>query len=258
VTKTNHDTFAELLEVAEADDGVVGLFLVGSRGKGFADEHSDYDVRIILNDDTADAHKANYTSKTPAMDVSIWTFSDFAEYARWQSDTHWDRYAFSHVQALVDKTGGAVQRLIDEKGSVPREHAHAFINASLDGYINCFYRSAKAHWRHDAVGVRMAAAASIPCLLDALFAWHGRTTPFPDYLSRELAVRPLGQFSWSADKLLAALLTILGDGDLTTQQKLARAVEVEFRKGGYGKMFDAWDGRDQWAMNLQQNLAPEQ
>jgi len=54
------EKFNQLLERAKADNNIVGLFLVGSRGKGFENEHSDYDVKIITNDEITEAYKKNW------------------------------------------------------------------------------------------------------------------------------------------------------------------------------------------------------
>ena len=120
--------------------------------------------------------------------------------------------------------------------------------------MNGFFRSVKSYRKKDVVGVRLESAASIPYLLNTLFALHDRATPFANYLSRELQRRPLEKLSWNTEKFLAALLKILDDGDLKTQQELAKVVEKDFRKEGYGKVFDDWEGKDKWAMNFQSDF----
>lgn len=255
MTKTHHEIFEELLHEAKTDDNIIGFFLGGSRGKGYENELSDYDLSMIVKDDVVEKYKKKFEERElPEIDLSVMSLSEFSEYAHWQSNMHWDRYDFTHVQALVDKTGGEIQKLIDEKGSIPKEKREQFINGSVDAYMNGFFRSVKSYRKKDAAGVRLESAASIPYLLNALFALHDRATPFANYLTRELKRRPLEKFPWSSEELLEALLKILENGDLKIQQELAKVIESTFRKEGYGKVFDDWEGKDKWAMNFQSDF----
>ena len=243
--------FQALLREAEGDEHVLGSFLGGSRGKGYHHPQSDYDVTIVVADDVAHEYGRRLgAAHVPGMDVRVRSLSEFRGYAAWLSEAHWDRYDFTHVRALVDRTG-EIQRLIDEKGSVPAAGRDGFIQAQLDGYLNAFFRSVKCVATADAVGMRLEAAASLPHLLNALFALHGRATPFPGYLVRELARVPLDRWPWTTGTLIECLLTILGGGDLRTQQELARTVERVFRGAGYDQVFDAWAWKDRWAMQFQ-------
>lgn len=259
MTTDTEMAFQALLREAEGDEHVVGFFLGGSRGKGYHHPQSDYDVTIVVADDVADEYARRLgTVHAPGMDVSVRSLSDFRDYAEWLGEAHWDRYDFTHVRALVDRTG-EIQKLIDEKGSVPAAERDAFIQGQLDGYLNAFFRSVKCVARADAVGMRLEAAASLPHVLNALFALHGRGTPFPGYLVQELARMPLDKWPWPTDTLLECLLTILGRGDLRVQQELARTVERVFRGAGYDRVFDDWAGKDRWAMQFQPagELPPE-
>src|SRR5688500_13892721 len=187
---TDHTAFQMLIREAEVDENVIGCFLGGSRAKGYHDDRSDYDLTIVVADEGADTYSARLEARSLAgIDVCLRSLTDFRHYAEWMSDTHWDRYDFTHVRALIDKTG-EIQRLIDEKGSVPADKKRAFIAAQLDGYLNGFYRSVKCIARGEPVGLRLEASGSLPHLLNALFALHDRATPFPDYLAAELARRP--------------------------------------------------------------------
>ncbi len=241
------DYFNELLEKAKQDDNIIGFFAVGSRGKGYENESSDYDLCLIVKNETLEEYKKKFGDKVPEVYLSVMSLAELSDYANWQSDFHWDRYDFAHVKALVDKTG-EVQKIIDEKGSLPKERQEEFINAQIDAYMNGLFRSVKSYRKNDRVGIRLESAASIPHLLNMLFALEGRIAPFPDYLSRELKSRPLKKLPWPSEKLLEALLRILEDGDLKTQQELAKTVEKVCREEGYGKAFDGWEGKDKWAM----------
>jgi hypothetical protein len=201
---------------------------------------------MVVEDVVAAEYKQKYAEDPPGVDLVVSSLSEFQQYAVWMSDSHWDRYDFTHARALVDRTG-AIQQLIDAKGGIPAEHRDAFIRRQLGGFVNALYRSVKA-FRHQrsTMGFRLEAAMGIPYLLDALFALHGRATPFPDYLERELRDRPLEQFPWSAERLTQAILRILTDGDVETQQECARAVESVFRKEGFGDVFDGWEEKWEW------------
>jgi len=250
MTKTHHEIFEELHKEAQNDENIIGFFMGGSRGKGYENETSDYDVRMIVRDNVAEEYKKKFDEKElPEIDLSVSSLSEFIKYGGWQSDTHWDRYDFTHVNALVDKTG-EIQKLIDEKGSIPKDRRDDFINGQLDAYLNGFFRSVKSYRKKDIAGIRLEAAASIPYLLNALFALHNRATPFANYLTRELHRRALEKFPWPSEKLLEVLLKILENGDLKIQQDLAKTVESIFRKEGYNKVFDDWEEKLLWAINF--------
>lgn len=250
MNKTHHEIFEDLCKEAKDDKNIIGFFLGGSRGKGYENETSDYDVHMIVKDDVAEKYKKKFDGmELPEIDLSVSSLSEFIQYGGWQSDTHWDRYNFTHVRALVDKTG-EIQKLIDEKSSIPKDKRDEFINGQIDAYLNGFFRSVKSYRKKDIVGIRLEAAASIPYFLNALFALHNRATPFTNCLTRELQRRALEKFPWSSEKLLEMLLKILENGDLKTQQDLARTVESVFRKEGYNKVFDDWGEKLPWAVNF--------
>jgi hypothetical protein len=249
MTRGQHDAFQELLNKAETDDCILGFILGGSRGKGFHTEASDYDITIVVRDEVAEQYQSEFHIDAPGIDLAVLSLSKFVRYAHWKGPQHWARYDFAHVTALVDKSG-EIQKLINDKASIPTEHADEYINAQLDAYLNGFFRSMKALKRGDVVGMRLEAAASISHLVNAVFALEGRMAPFPDYLTRELQRWPLQRFPWPSQRLLDALLRTLTDGNLATQQELAKTVERVFRDAGYNAVFDAWAGEDQSAMNF--------
>ena len=108
------EKFNQLLKRAKADSDVIDFFLVGSRGKGFENDKSDYDVIMIAKDEAVKTLKAEFAKQTfEDIDLNVMSLSEFKEYAEWGSLFAWDRYTFSHVKALVDKTG-EVQKLIDK------------------------------------------------------------------------------------------------------------------------------------------------
>ena len=54
--KFTEQAFEEKLEAAQNDENILGFFFGGSRGKGFEDESSDWDLRYVVRDGS----KQNY------------------------------------------------------------------------------------------------------------------------------------------------------------------------------------------------------
>ena len=244
--------FQQILQRARDDDDVLGLVLTGSRGRGFANAYSDYDCALIVKDEALSAYESEFSSLPDSVELSIFTLGSFRSHAAWGSDLAWDRYTWAHLVADPDKTGGEIQRLVDEKSSVPEKHARAFVEGSLDGYVNRVYRSFKAHRAGDYLSYQLEAAESIPPLLRALFCLHGRrVAPYYKYLRWELEKDPLTKLSISSDELLEHILTIIQTGDYKGQQVLLREAERIARLDGFGRVFDDWSGKDRWAMDYE-------
>jgi hypothetical protein len=234
-------TYQEILRLAEADTSVLGFVLSGSRGKGFATEHSDYDCAMIVEDESLEVYVARMRDLPPLFDVGVYTLQEFAEHAAWDGTMAWDRYNWAHLRAQVDKTDGKIQAMIDEKGKIPADKVRKFIRGELDHYINQVYRSIKCLRDGSVIGYRFEAADSVKPLLDVLFAVHDRRLrPYYKYLEWELTDYPLHRFSWTANQLLAMIQTILADGSYRAQQQIFREVERVLRADGYGEVFDSW------------------
>ena len=248
-----HQIYQEIVRLAETDANVLGFVLGGSRGKGFATEHSDYDCAMIVEDEALEVYAAQMTQLPPLFDVTVFTLQEFAEHATWDSglaweadNLAWDRYNWAHLRAQVDKTGRKIQALIDEKGKVPANEVRKFVQGELDHYINQVYRSIKCLRDGNLIGYRFEAADSIKPLLDVLFAVHDRRIrPYYKYLQWELTEFPLDKFSWTANQLLEMIQTILADGSYQAQQEIFREVERVLRAEGYGEVFDGW-GHELW------------
>ena len=216
-TKKSDEQFAQLLEEAKTNPDIIGFFLGGSRGKGFENEQSDYDPRMIVKNEVAKTYHEKYESMMlEEIDLVVMSLSEFRDYALWGTPEAGDRYDFTHVKALVDKTG-EVQKLIDDKGSIPDDNRNDFIAQTLDAYINGVYRSVKCFRNHNETGARLEASTSIPYLLDLVFSLHNRPKPFYGYLERELKAYPLEKLPWSGEEFLKKLLTILSNADPETQ-----------------------------------------
>lgn len=244
--KVSDKDFKTLLTDAKKDPNILGFFLGGSRGKGFHDSKSDYDVRMVVKNSVAVKYKNKYNRRDWVdVDLAIDSLDDFKKYAVWGSGGAWDRYDFTHVKVLVDKTN--IQKIVNEKGSIPKSKQRTFIAGSLDAYINGVFRSVKSLDRGDEIGALLEAVNSIPFLLDAVFALEARPRPFYRYLAKELKKYPLKKLSWSSEVFLKKIVKVITSGDLKVQQEILRETEKTFRKFGYGKVFNGWEGKDKWA-----------
>jgi len=238
------DQFTHLVEEAKRDPQIVALWLDGSRGKGVkVTEHSDYDVRMIVADGMLDEYQAQYAhSGQGGLDLGVMTLTDFASYAEYGTEEAWDRYNFSHLTAIVDKTDGHIQRLMHAKGCVPPEKQREIIAESLGGFLNQVYRAAKCQRDGDGIAAQFEAADAIPSLLTTMFALHGRATPYYKYLVWELDTYPLDKFPWKTDTFISYLLNIVTQGDIEVLVNVFQVIRPIFRHEGYGHVFDEWKG----------------
>ena len=246
--RTNMKNFEDILKEAQADNNVLVFILLGSRGKRFENELSDYDVLMVVKDEVAKEYIAKYDVPLKNMDMPVQGLSEFRNYVKWGGpETTWERYDFTHHIILIDRAG-EIAKIAQEIGIIPSEIQHDFIYKSLDAYVNAAFRSVKAWKNKNPIGAQLEAASSIPYFLDALFGVYGRPKPYYGYLEKELEKYPLEGMSWQSNELVQTLLPILKTADLGVQQKLLKESEQFFRQKGFGKMFDAWEGKDKWAM----------
>lgn len=119
MTQDPDQIYQEIVSWAETDAKVLAFILGGSRGKGFATECSDFDCVVIVEDEAREAYRARMDELPPSFAVGVYTLQQFAEHAAWGGAASWDRYNWAHLCAQVDKTGGKIQALIDEKSTVP-------------------------------------------------------------------------------------------------------------------------------------------
>jgi hypothetical protein len=236
------EAFEQLLEEAQADPNILGLFLSGSRGKGFGTPESDYDVYIIVRDEALEIYRERYPWEAPGMHRMVYALDEFSRYADYGGEDTGDRYSFAHVQALVDKTG-RIRELLEEKGRIPEDKRLPLVHNSLDAYINSVYRSAKCFKKGNQLGARLEAAEGTTHFLTVIFAWEGRHRPFYGYLERELAAYPLRDFPLSPEDLLAKIDRIAATGDLKAQQELLETLEgLE----GCDNVFAGWGETYPW------------
>ena len=242
---TGRDAYARFRAEVEDDPNVVGLVLGGARGKGLAAEDADYDVYVVARDKQRATQRYG-RRRGDVIDTAILSLDEFRAHAAIGSESEWNRYTFTHVRADVDKLNGEIQRLVDEKGVLPPDAAHAIADEALDAYVNAYYRSAKNVHAGDALAAHLDAAESVPYLLTAVFALNGRVRPYNKFLRWELERHPLADEAWSAARLLPALERVVAAGDLETQQALFRAVERLARERGHGAVIDGWEPDVAW------------
>lgn len=234
--------YLKILEEAKNDPAVVGLIFGGSRGKSveFLTTNSDYDVILIVSNDTSDELKKKMENyKSPEFEIWVRTVDEFRDYAKWGSNEDWDRYNYTHNKAIIDKTGD-VQTLIDEKGILPSEVQKNVVESTLDDYINQVYRSAKYYRDGNNLAAHIDATESLPPLMTALYALEGRLKPYNKYFEWELKNYPLKLFPWNLEEFISDYKHILATGNIETQKKIFYAVKKLFRENGYSKSIDGW------------------
>lgn len=243
--------YEKILKEAQENNDIIGLILVGSRGKGFENEYSDYDLIMIIKDEASEILHKKYEAQTlNNVDLATYSFSDFKILAGWESPESWDSYSYAHVKMLVDKTGGELEKIVQEKGQIPQDKLNEFIDKWLDGYINGVYRSVKCFRNGNLFGAQLEASNSILDLLTVVFAMNGRHRPFLDYIQAELETYPLENLPWSSVEFVEKIKIVLATAKLEVQQELLRGLEKMSRETGHGQVFDDWKGKDKWTMDF--------
>src|SRR4051794_20709120 len=74
MSDTPEQQFQRILDDARADPYVLGMCLGGSRGKGFENEFSDYDICIIMADSTPEPMRARYQRLNSTL-IDLWTMT---------------------------------------------------------------------------------------------------------------------------------------------------------------------------------------
>ncbi|WP_310538554.1 hypothetical protein [Phenylobacterium sp.] len=240
---TERPRYFELLELAETQSEVLAFWLTGSRGKARETAASDYDCVLIVRDEAFETWRTRHAKRAHGLtDCSVMTMDGLRAHAAWGGADAWDRYSFTHVRVLVDRTEGLCQQIIDEKARVPDLEIAGFVDRSLDHYLNQTYRALKCLRDGLPLAARLEAAEAIAPMLDALFALNGgRLRPFYKYLAWELTEHPL-----SSGQALALQAPALLDPDPKTLGRLLRDTELLFRAASHGPVFDAWGDDLAW------------
>lgn len=203
-----------------------------------ATEHSDYDVYIIT-----DGESAWGGTRSGDLDVAVSPLDEFGGYALPGHPQEWNRYSFAWANVLLDRRDGEITRLARAKGTLQPEEGRRLAAGALDAYVNGAYRSARNRRDGRPDEAHLDAAESLPHLLTTVFALHSRVRPYNKYLGWELRQHPLADPAWDAGRLLPRLRRVLADGDPGTQRDLFGDLAVAARGAGLGHALDAW-GQD--------------
>ncbi len=75
--------YKQLSLQAKNDPNILGFILSGSRGKGIATKHSDYDIYIIIKDSVVQQYKRKFTDiNNKDIDLRIFSMSEFYNHAK--------------------------------------------------------------------------------------------------------------------------------------------------------------------------------
>lgn len=233
--------FEQILEKSKNDDRIIGLILTGGRGKGMFTENSDYDIAIITTDESVSSVKEEYKGKQDIIDIRVLSISGFRIYAALGNVEDWDRYTYTHIKAQIDKTG-EIQKIIDEKGVLPKDQISKVAKNALGGYLNSLYRSVKNHRDGNIFASHFDACESFPWLLIFLFAVEGRVRPYNKFLKWELEKYPLKKLPISSEDFLGKIESVIKSGDVEVQKELHKIVEEIAVKNNCSDVIDGWRG----------------
>lgn len=233
--------FDQILEKAKNDDRIIGLILTGGRGKGIFTENSDYDVALIVSDESVLGVKEEYKGEQGIIDIGVLSMSGFKIYAAIGTMEEWDRYTYTHIKAQIDKTG-EIQSIIDEKGVLPTEYIPQIAKNALDGYLNFLYRSIKNYRDGNIFASYFDACESLPRLLTFLFAVEGRIRPYNKFLKWELENYPLENLSIPSEDFLKKIELVIKSGDIEVQKEFHIFVEKIAIKNDCSDVIDSWEG----------------
>jgi len=226
-------TYEEWIHFACEEPRVLGVIVIGSRGRGaLVHDTSDWDLRVVVQDGEEPFADSLDTRHGSDVEVSAATLTAL------RASPQWDRYSYAHAQVPVDKLDGQVRRLVEARGTLRNAEAHEVARQSLSAYTNSLYRSLRNAELGLEVAARLDAADAVSALLTALFAFERRVRPFNKYLRWELETFPLR--GWDANEVLGLLDAALGGG-ADAQRALLRAVEPHVRAGGFGDVIDEWE-----------------
>jgi predicted nucleotidyltransferase len=212
-----------VLARADNDPAVRGVILTGSHARGMATAWSDYDVVVVVAEQSVPWRHA---MRTAELDEVVCTLEALAD-----TSMHWQRYAFRGAQVLLDRLDGGIARLVDRQANPSAEEAAERARAALDAYVNQLYRAVKSHRDGFTAAARLDEAESLPWLLETVFALYGRLRPYNKYLQWELENYPLPE-SWT-DALMPARVA-------TASLRLFPAVEALARRHGHADVLDGW------------------
>lgn len=238
--KKAKEAYELYLEKAKFDDRIIGVILAGGRGKGAATKNSDYDVFFITTDEGLNGVIKDYPD-TEYVDSLPRSISNFREHAKMGSPTEYDKYSFTHISAVVDKTG-EIKKLVEEKGSLNPDIAYKIADNALGGYLNSIHRSLKHIRDKNLLAAQLDANESITNLLIFIFANENRVRPFNKFLKWELENYPLKKLPIQTPDFLKKILVISKKADLKAQKEILEIVRKSAIENGHTEAVADWDG----------------
>lgn len=174
-------TYEELVEVARADDAVVGLVLTGSRGRGYAvTEEADWDVRLVVRDAVAGDCRERYATRHGSrVEVVVLSLSEFEDAGAIGSPSEWDRYSYVDARSPSTIPTGRSRVSSGRRARSRPTRRGPSAAGRLDDYVNCLYRAAKNERSSLVQEGRLDAAESIAALSTSSSrsrAVYGRST----------------------------------------------------------------------------------
>ena len=86
MTPKAEQAYLEARNVAKRKNDVLGFVLTGSRGKGLATVHSDYDFALFVKDDALKPYQARFHNRTYGAHLYLFTLASFQTYLAWEGD----------------------------------------------------------------------------------------------------------------------------------------------------------------------------
>lgn len=206
------DLTAARLEEWKADADVLGVLLVGSKSRGYADSSSDDDLEVVLTEEAharlrpeeclehvfegeGDSRRIVYD----AQYISIANLKGKADSAR-----DLDRWPYEAARALYDRDG-SVTRAAAAAATMTKDFRSArLLHATFDTYL-AVKRAAKTLRREREAAARLLVARGAKALARLLFALEWRWVPLDHWLEEEL--RTLSKGEEAARGLMEALKT---------------------------------------------------
>jgi hypothetical protein len=214
---------------------VIGVLLTGSRGFGCEDAESDYDLSVVMTEDTCDAEQEKYPHH-PGHTYDV-VYTSLERLAKEAENPGWMIACYIYSKTLMDKTG-ELTAILERMRRMDPEKARRETAGYLDAYLNSFYRAMKAAKRGNGLGNHLQAAESMHHLIRTLFFLHGLWPPYLDRLQHQW--EKLLKAPHMAETLPQKIERILKTADPTAQQALEAEIEALLRAEGYGEVFDDW------------------
>ncbi len=227
---------------------VLGVILAGSYAKGFQTPKSDIDVYVIVSDESDDTTMSNLKndieeSSEGVIDLSpqgVQTISNLETYATVGSNLWWDRYNLLHSIIEIDKTNGALERILSAKKILTEQERNDTLQEHLGPYINMTYRATASNMTGNNNAALLDASQGVRHLINCLFALERRVTPFNKYLQWELKNHPLKCMDETEQ---FELILRYANADIAAHKLLFKTIKEEASKYESKAVFEAWGSK---------------